>query len=229
MKKKYLLLIFLCFALTIAKGQKKQIVDKSTIPNDFLKPKQIEFRKGKDIFCPLNAEDAHTFIPAVVPKRSPNARNSTKTTFIVEYVGFPAAAKNAFQAAVDIWAGLITSPVPIRVIAYWSKLESTTIGSASPNDFTRNFPGQQKANVWYPIALAEKLAGKELNSPNDFDVRARFNSDLNWSYSGKPEAGQYDLTTLVLHELTHGLGFWGSWGVESTSGSWGFGTGSPVI
>jgi hypothetical protein len=229
MKKKHLLLLVLCFAFTITKGQRKQTVDKITPPSDFLKPKQIEFRKGKDIFCPLNAEDAHTFIPSMVPKRSANARISTKSTFIVEYVGFPAAAKNAFQAAVDIWAGLITSPVPIRVIAYWSKLESNTIGSASPNDFTRNFPGQQKANVWYPIALAEKLAGKELNSPNDFDVRARFNSDLNWSFSGKPEAGQYDFTTLVLHELTHGLGFWGSWGVESTSGSWGFGTGSPVI
>ncbi len=228
MHRKYKLLLTFMFTFSLAFSQKKVNVKKSDFPAYIGNVKKIEFKKGNDIFCPITGKDAHTYIPAVENGRS-KARIPAKSTFIVEYVDFPVQAKNAFQAAVDIWAGIINSPVPIRVIAYWSKLEKTTIGSASPNDFTRNFPGQQKADVWYPIALAEKLAGKELNSPSEFDIRARFNSDLNWSYSGTPMAGQYDLTTLVLHELTHGLGFWGSWGVENNQGSWGFGTGSPVI
>lgn len=228
MQRNYLLLLLFMFTFSLALSQKNINDKKSDYPAYMGKIKKIEFKKGNDIFCPVTGKDAHTFIPSL-QKVNSNARIPAKSTFIVEYIDFPVQAKNAFQAAVDIWAGLIQSPVPIRVIAYWSKLEKTTVGSASPSDFTRNFPGQQKEGVWYPIALAEKLAGKELNSPNEYDIKARFNSDLNWSYSGVPKAGQYDLTTLVLHELTHGLGFWGSWGVTNNQGSWGFGTGSPVI
>ena len=201
-------------------------------------PDKIEFMKGKMIVCPGNFEDANTYVPMakVVEDaiKGQKARGTAvKATFIVTYNGFSPAAQKSFQAAVDIWANLISSPVPIRISATWRAIESgtsggTILGQASPADFTRNFPGQLKASTWYPMALAEKLAGQELNSINEPDITAEFNSSAPW-YLGvaAPGNNQFDFTSVVLHELCHGLGFTASLRVNGNNGSWGFGTGAP--
>src|SRR6478735_3670967 len=48
--------------------------------------------------------------------------SNVKSTFVVTYHGFPANAKAAFQRAVDLWAILVKSPVPIRIDATWKSL-----------------------------------------------------------------------------------------------------------
>lgn len=201
-------------------------------------PDKIEFMKGKMVVCPGVFEDANTYVPMAKDVenalKGQKARGAAaKATFIIDYVGFSPAAQRSFQAAVDIWANLITSPVPIRIRAVWRAIDSgtsggTILGQASPGDFTRNFPGQQKAGTWYPIALAEKIAGQELNSINEPDITAEFNSSAPW-YLGlaAPPSNQFDFTSVVLHELCHGLGFTSSFRESGTNGAWGFGTGSP--
>lgn len=212
-------------------------------------PDKIEFMKGKMIVCPGVFEDANTYVPmakeveeALKGQKGRGVGATAKATFIIDYVGFSPAAQRSFQAAVDIWANLISSPVPIRIRAEWRAIDSgtgggTILGQASPGDFTRNFPGQQKADTWYPIALAEKIAGQELNSINEPDITAEFNSSAPW-YLGvaSPGANQFDFTSVVLHELCHGLGFTSSFrvpvsqsGTIGTTGSWGFGTESPFV
>lgn len=194
--------------------------------------------KGKMVVCPGVFEDANTYVPMAKDVenalKGQKARGSAaKATFIIDYVGFSPAAQRSFQAAVDIWANIISSPVPIRIRAVWRAIDSgssggTILGQASPGDFTRNFPGQQKAGTWYPIALAEKISGQELNSVNEPDITAEFNSSAPW-YLGlaAPPSNQFDFTSVVLHELCHGLGFTSSFRESGTSGAWGFGTGSP--
>lgn len=203
-------------------------------------PDKIEFMKGKMVVCPAVFEDANTFVPMAKEVeealKGQKARGTAaKATFIVTYNGFSPAAQKSFQAAVDIWANLISSPVPIRITATWRDIPSpstggTILGQASPADFSRNFPGQQRSGTWYPIALAEKIAGQELNSVNDPDITAEFNSSAPW-YLGvaAPGANQFDFTSVVLHELCHGLGFTASLRVSGNNGSWGFGTGSPFV
>lgn len=205
-------------------------------------PDKIEFMKGKMIVCPGVFEDANTYVPmakeveeALKAQRAGRTNAATRTNFIVTYIGFSPAAKKSFQAAVDIWAALIDSPVPIRITATWRDIPSpsgggTILGQASPADFTRNFPGQQRYNTWYPIALAEKIAGQDLNSVKDPDITAEFNSSAPW-YLGlaAPPSNQFDFTSVVLHELCHGLGFTSSMRVSGNNGSWGFGTGSPFV
>ena len=205
-------------------------------------PDKIEFIKGQMVICPANFEDANTYVPmakeveeALKAQKARGGAATAKATFIVTYNGFSPAAQKSFQAAVDIWSNLITSSVPIRITATWRTIDSgtgggTTLGQAAPGDFTRNFPGQQRSGTWYPIALAEKISGQELNSINDPDITADFNSAAPW-YLGlaAPGANQFDFTSVVLHELCHGLGFTSSFRVSGNNGSWGFGTSSPFV
>jgi hypothetical protein len=158
-------------------------------------------------------------------------------TFQVTYHSFPPEAQTAFQYAVDIWASLITSPVPIVVDATWMPLfPSGVLGSAGPRNIQANFPGAPMANTWYPNATANKLSGFDLDAA-DYDIRARFNSDFTaWYFGtdGQTPFSQYDFVSVVLHELGHGLGFTGSMAVGGTNcspgmGCWGSGTSYPFI
>ncbi len=162
-------------------------------------------------------------------KKNPGARIKT-ANIIVEYVGFTDQAKAAFQAAVDIWSTLIYSSVPIRIHAEWTSLASGVLGSATPYTFYRNFPGAQRDGVWYPIALAEKVANKELNPSTEPDIWASFNSDQTaWYYGSGSILNKYDLTSVVLHEIGHGLGITHSYEVSSGSGQIQSFFGLPVV
>ncbi len=198
---------------------------------------KIEKMKGQDIVCPGRFVDEPSFndmpeeVKIALKNRKARPSGVQKATFIVNYVGFPDNAKVAFQRAVDIWAELLNSPVPIRVTAYWQDLGQNVLGAANTNDYFRNFPGAKDPNTFYPLALAEKLAGKELNSLNEDDIFCRFNSKVPWYY-GTAETvplGNFDFTSIVLHELGHGLGFSSSMRVSGTQGSYGFGTRSNSI
>jgi len=145
------------------------------------------------------------------------------TQFVVEYVGFPPNAQAAFQRAVDIWSTLITSPVPIRIRATWEPLADNVLGGARPGTYLRS-PQMPRFPAWYPVALFEKLLGVEFD-PTQPDIVASFNSsNLDWFFgvTGQPGNSQYDLTTVVLHEIGHGLGFTSSFGLnDQNQGSWG--------
>lgn len=141
----------------------------------------------------------------------------------VEYFDFTPEAQAAFDYAVNIWAGLITSPVKIRIAAGWTSLQTGVLGAAGPSFWASNFKGAPAFNVYYPGALAEKLAGAELNNADEYDIVAQFNSSANWYFqtSGNPANGQYDFITVVLHELTHGLGFTGTFDILNGQGFYG--------
>ena len=53
-------------------------------------------------------------------------------TFVVNYTGFTPQAQAAFQAAVDMWANLITSPVPIVVNAQFAALSPACLDRPPP-------------------------------------------------------------------------------------------------
>ena len=138
--------------------------------------------------------------------------------FEVKYNGFSEDAQLAFQKAIDIWSELITSDVVIRVNATWQELDEGVLGSAIWNTAYRNFEGAKEVDVWYPVALAEKMAGRDLNSTNDPDIVANFNKEAPWylGTDGATGAGEFDLITVVLHELGHGLGFIDSYSVDDS-------------
>ncbi|MGB5782106.1 MAG: hypothetical protein WBM42_09565, partial [Eudoraea sp.] len=140
-------------------------------------------------------------------------------------------ATTAFQSAVYIWASQITSDVPLFVLALFSPLDEGVLGSAGPTFVFANVPGLER-DTWYGNALADKLAGEDL-SPVDFDIVANFSTVFpNWYFGtdANTPAEDFDFRTVVLHELCHGLGFFGSMFVDNATGigDYGFGIPNPV-
>jgi hypothetical protein len=138
---------------------------------------------------------------------------------------------NVFKEAARIWGGLLPSNVNIRIDSSFQSLtcDATTavLGSAGALTIFHDnphFPPGAIANTWYPKALADKLAGSEIDSSGSA-IKARFNSDLGLPapagdsklgcltgtsfYLGldSNQGSNINLLSVVLHEFGHGLGF----------------------
>lgn len=136
---------------------------------------------------------------------------STKADIIVKYINFPNEAKQAFEYAVSVWESLISSPVTIRITAEWSApLNINIMASARPSSFYSSTDENTLPDVLYPVALLEKILGKEVNN-EESDIYCSFNKNISWYFGtdGNTPVTKYDFTTAVLHEIAHGLGFAG--------------------
>lgn len=171
-------------------------------------------------------EDANTYVP---PPADFVPGGERSAIISVNYNGFNTQAQDAFQFAVDIWASLINSSVPILINANYTNLGGGVLGSAGATDYYRNFSGAPLSNTFYPAALASSLNGSDL-TVGFVDITCNFNNSTNWYFGtdGNCPSGQFDFVTVVLHELCHGLGFIGSASVSGGTGFIGF-SGSPVI
>ncbi len=184
--------------------------------------RRIEYSDVPAIVCELAAQEGHAVRRAGSGGELPPPASFLQggTTFQVTYSGFPAEAEAAFQAAVDIWEQHIASPTPIRINANWIPLDTNLLGSAGPF-LIRNFEAAPIPNTWYPAPLADALSGADLDPANP-DIEATFSSAFpNWYFGtdGNPAPEEYDLMTIVLHEIGHGLGFIGSLKVEGGLGT----------
>lgn len=132
-----------------------------------------------------------------------------KAKIIVKYNNFPEWTKIQLQAAVDVWAANFESKVPIHIEATWGRSSSYSIlGSARPGNYFANFIGAPDPSLWYPSALANALAGKDLDGDNP-EMIITVNSLADWYRGGGvgPSRSEYDLQSVMLHEMAHGLGF----------------------
>ena len=142
--------------------------------------------------------------------RNPQVANlEQKSKFIVNFKNFPDWAKRDLQAAVDIWSANFASKVPVTIDATWSRSSSSSIlGSARPGSFYSGFVGAPDPTLWYPSAFANALAGKDLDT-GDVEMVIEVNSSASWNTrnDGSPRFNEYDLQSVFLHEIAHGLGF----------------------
>ncbi|MEM9053449.1 MAG: hypothetical protein AAGC47_15450, partial [Bacteroidota bacterium] len=168
---------------------------------------------GPIVVCPAGEGEHHhhtppeAWIKKLMTGEAKGANGSACSTIEVTYIGFSVEAQEAFQAAVDIWQASISSPITIRIEANWTDLGSNTLGSAGSNFLYQNFPNVPD-NRLYPSALADLIAESDQN-PGEPDIIANFNSEFDWYYGtdGNTPSDQFDLVSVVLHEIGHGLGF----------------------
>lgn len=205
MKKK---LVFILFLVLVVMGYGQEAWMKKGI-------------KLPPTVCYASPKSYHSFVHPLKENLKSGLLKSAQIE--VTYIGFSPEAQAAFQYAVDIWKNLIYSPVPIRIQANWTSLASNVLGSCGPSDYFKNFNSTQIWNCYYPVALVEKMLGKEVNASGDFDMLAEFNKDFNWYYGtdGNTPSTKYDLVSTVLHELTHGLGYSGFFDTSRGRGFYG--------
>ncbi len=178
---------------------------------------------AKPVVCHFSEANSFTeILPENFIKN--NIRLVATSNIEVTYVDFPANAKIAFEQAVLLWEKYLISSQTIRIKAAWSALTTSTLAVSGATRIYKNFTNAPYSNVWYPAPLAEALSGKDLNS-GDYDINVTLNSSTNWYYGtdAKAQVGKYDLITVTMHEIAHGLGFSSSMEVvnSDTQGQYG--------
>jgi len=152
------------------------------------------------------SENAYWSAPAGILSGSIEVKTRFDLVFSDEV---PMEAQAAMRFAADIWGSYLDSDVPVRVAIDWQDRDDTRLlASAGPSTLFRDFAGSTP-NTWYPVALAEAIAGRDLNDTGDADINVNANSTANWYFGtdGNTPRRSIDLVSVMLHELGHGLGF----------------------
>lgn len=157
----------------------------------------------------IYASDTRSNFLTTTPPLDP-LEGEIKSEWNVQYKNFPDNARQAVQYAINIWSRNFSSKVPINVEASWEPSKNSQIlGSARAGYYFNSFPGSPDDDLWYPSALANRLAQRDLD-PKQSEILLNINSSAQDWYlgtDGKPPTNRYDLASVVLHEIAHGLGF----------------------
>jgi hypothetical protein len=162
--------------------------------------------------------------------RKANSKNGASIT--IYCTGFTSQGVAAMDYAVSILEKLLPADSRFTIKATWEKI--STEGVLAQSTITGYAAGggidAQNPLSLYPVALAEKIAGKSLNDDLQGDITLSVNSSINWylGTDGNTPVTKYDLITVAIHEICHGLGFFDSFDVSNTTGSWGIST-YPMI
>ena len=143
-------------------------------------------------------------------------------SFQVSYTGFDALQMAAFEHAVSLWEPLLDSDVPIKINARFQQIPGFVMVFV-PN-MVRNFTSAPQSNIWYCTAMANMIAGTELNPGEaDMDMFIVGTADHPWYYGldDNCPAGSYDFVTEVFKAVAYGLGYMPSFYVQQGYGSYG--------
>jgi hypothetical protein len=183
-------------------------------------------------FIPSNRPAGYSYASKTVkkiyippPKEFYLNRGKKGATIQVYYSGFSAAAKTAYEYAVSILASVLPSNTNFTIRASYVPMSDNNIlgGTSVTGYFDGSTINALNPYADYPVALAEKIAGKTLNADSEGDLIMSINSNTQWytGTDGNTPVNKYDLVTVVLHELCHGIGFVDSFTQTGTIGSYG--------
>ncbi|MCL2435538.1 MAG: InlB B-repeat-containing protein [Lentimicrobiaceae bacterium] len=112
--------------------------------------------------------------------------------------------RTATEYALELWSERFAGIVPVDINVSFEPMADGTLGSSTrmPNYFN------SETQTWYCSAVGNQLAGYNV-VPSQRDIRIRMNSNYAFHYglNANPGSGKYDCVTIMLHEVTHGLGF----------------------
>ncbi len=134
-----------------------------------------------------------------------DSNNYFKCTYANET---PDSVKNVIIEVTKHLSKYIKTEVAINVRIEWTEMGTIIQASCGPQKYLKIPFKLNNNNPLFPIALAEKLLGNELNSWNEPDVLLKINKNIPWylKTDGKTPKNKCDLYTILLHEFIHGIG-----------------------
>ena len=198
MRAKYLLLVAAIFSSVLA------------APAQAVSP-QVKSVDAPWVYFYADKSEAASIAKSAIPRSNSVDKAPAKSTFAVDFTNTPELYRPAINAAVDVWAQNFTSLVPVKVQVLWERQASAgTLAAASPGKFHSNFKNIPDKELWYASALADAIAGEDIE-PTIPEVTIRINStngpSLYLGTDGNCPNNKYDLESMILHEMAHGLGF----------------------
>lgn len=163
------------------------------------------------------SSETHTyFIPP--PKQYFNGEKTSEFDLI--FVNATPKQEAAVRYAADIWSSIVVSEVPIKVLVTFYPIQSL-LGQCISN-MTKNFPGSPQQDTWFVSSLADAMTGVD-QQPGEYDMDIFITTSVNWyeEIDGNCPSNKYDLVSTVLHEMGHGLGYFGLGFVQNGVGSYG--------
>lgn len=160
------------------------------------------------------------------------AGKANKADITVYYSDVPAWVKTPVNYAVSILESILPADLRMTVYVTVSSLEQGVLANSGTGGFA---DGREidafLPNAYYPVALAERIYGEELNSETSGDIVINLNTGISWyvGTDGNTPTTQYDLVTVIIHETIHGLGFFDSMYADASTGVWGTTDSRPLI
>jgi hypothetical protein len=140
--------------------------------------------------------------------RTASANLEKKSNFIIDFNTVPESAKPAIQAAVDTWSENFSSKIAVNIDITWARSSNYGVLASASSVSNFVFPEAPDRTLYYPSALANSIAGRDLDK-NKPEMEITITSTALWylGTDGNCPSNLYDLQSVILHEMAHGLGF----------------------
>lgn len=232
--------LFIVLALP-ADGWAQVVVDEWAIQNKAQVADALVPDHG-DI-CSLEPGDYDPAAQHVLPPFDARSKQATANIEVDFGPGFPAEAEQAFLRAVEIWERHLETSITLQIEANYESLDDGVLAQAGPtgifqcNVLVEAIDGIDELEcegATVGTALGSALTNVDLTEPTDLEAHlvTTFSSDVDWFFGEPPPEGtgpsanESDFVSVALHEIGHGLDFFGSMTVSEVTdeGSWGFAT-----
>lgn len=174
-----------------------------------------ESAAGPLVSCPGHGQPDSSF--ADLPLRNLRLSAQPSAKFTPRYYQVPDSVKTVVEAAFGVWDKILISRVPIHIEVHWAELGASTLATAGSDRVFKNFSNAPLRDVWYPSALADALSGESVNG-NNTDIVLKINRNATWNLDYTSQRGfrGYDMLSVVIHEIAHGIGFMSSFEASGT-------------
>ena len=166
---------------------------------------------NKVFIPPASGKEGYTRLDELDTEAETGEQEPVLTLFQVEYdANVPAEAQIVINYALLLWQNLIDSEVPIQVHVTWvSEFEDdNALATASSSFHLMVNKDSLLPERFEPIVIANRKAKYDLYpGSNDIDISVIADAPFYYGIDGNCPTNQYDLVTIILHEVAHGLGF----------------------